>query len=171
MGQGIVTPTMPRCRRGLTFVSALLLSGCVLASVSSALAAPRVSVIVRGVGAGSDKAAAIAATYAHKTFAQDPRYEWVELGVVLGDPAHARAEKAFAEAEELVQKGRAAYEEFELDKASKVLKDALVRYQRHAGHLRAYEKLAEVHMLLGAIYSLEGQQKNATASMRGLSRD
>ena len=162
----MATPITPRCRRGLTFVAALLLAAGALTYVSTALAAPRISVIVRGVGAGSDKAAAIAATYAHETFAQDARYEWVELGVVLGDPAHARAELAFAEAEKLVQKGRAAYEEFELDKASKVLKDALVRYQRHAGHLRAYEKLAEVHMLLGAIYSLEGQQKNATASMQ-----
>ena len=166
MAKGTTAPKTLRNRRGFTLISALLLAGGVLTCVSTALAAPRISVIVRGVGAGSDKAAAVAATYAHSTFEKDARYEWVDLGVVLGDPAHARAELAFAEAEKLVQKGRAAYEEFELDKASKVLKDALVRYQRHAGHLRSYEKLAEVHMLLGAIYSLEGQQKSASLSMQ-----
>ena len=166
MATGTAVPTGRYDRCGLTYFSALLLAGGVLCSLSTALAAPRISVIVRGVGAGSDKAAAVAATYAHEAFAKDDRYEWVDLGVVLGDPAHPRAEAAFAEAEDLVKKGRAAYEEFELDRASKVLKDALVRYQRHASHLRTYEKLAEVHMLLGAIHSLEGQQKKASLSMQ-----
>lgn len=166
MAKGMASRTVHGCRRKLTTISALVAAGAVLCGATLTYAAPRISVIVRGVGAGSDKAAGIAANYVHEVFRQDERYEWVDLGVVLGDPAHQRAQIAFKEAEELVKKGRAAYEEFELDKASKVLKDALVRYQRHAGHLSSYERLAEVHMLLGAIYSLEGQQKKATSSMQ-----
>lgn len=132
---------------------------------TSALGAPRMALVVRGAGAGSDKAAAFVGHYFQAELAADARYDLVNFDVVLGNPAFERADQSFAAARVSVSQGRAAYEEFELDRAKEHLRTALNKFQRHTGHLSNYAEIADIYMLLGAIYSLEGAENKARQTM------
>ncbi|MBT6178909.1 MAG: PEGA domain-containing protein [Deltaproteobacteria bacterium] len=131
----------------------------------SAYAAPRMALVVRGAGSGSDKAAAFVGHYFQAELAADKRYDLVNFDVVLGNPAFERAEQSFAAARVSVSQGRAAYEEFELDRAKEHLRTALNKFQRHTGHMSNYAEIADIYMLLGAIYSLEGAENKARQTM------
>ena len=137
----------------------------VFALASSAWAAPRMALVVRGAGAGSDKAAAYVGHYFKAELQGDPRYELVNFDVVLGNPAFERADQSYAAARVAVSQGRAAYEEFELDAAKEHLRTALNKFQRHTAHVENYAEIAEIYMLLGAIYSLEGSENKARKTM------
>ena len=132
---------------------------------ASASAAPRMALVVRGAGAGSDKAAAFVGHYFKAELENDSRYDLVNFDVVLGNPAFDRADQSFAAARVSVSQGRAAYEEFELDAAKEHLRSALNKFQRHTAHVAHYAEIAEIYMLLGAIYSLEGSENKARQTM------
>ena len=66
----------------------------VLGLCASVSAAPRMALVVRGAGAGSDKAAAFVGHYFKAELENDSRYDLVNFDVVLGNPAFERAEEA-----------------------------------------------------------------------------
>lgn len=132
---------------------------------SQAFAAPRMALVVRAGGAGSDKAAAFVTHNFQVALEKDSRYDLLQFDLVLGNPAFERADQAFAAARVAVSRGKAAYEEFELDAAKEHLRSALNKFQRHSGHLKDYAEIAQIYMLLGAIYSLEGAENKARTTM------
>ncbi|MBI3179244.1 MAG: PEGA domain-containing protein [Deltaproteobacteria bacterium] len=130
-----------------------------VAGVQSVAAATRVVAIVRGVGAGSDKAAGFVEHFVGEALAKDERYELVDLAKALGDTEAARVKRAFEVAQEMTEKGRSAYETLDLDLAVDHLNSALAKYERHAGSVTDVAKVAEVLMLLGASHILRGEEK------------
>ena len=142
------------CRRAWPLALAL----ATLVDVSSAHAA-RMVVITRGVGAGAEKAATFTGHYVRDQLAKDERYEVVDLSKVLGNQDRDKALHAFAAAEELVQKGRQAYDTLELDAAVDNLNSALLKYERFAAYVDDFKKVSEALMLLGATHILRGEDK------------
>jgi len=120
------------------------------------------AVLVRGVGAGSDKAATLVAHYLRQVVEEDENYYPVPLVEVLGNASLERALRDFQEADDLISRGRKAYEEFELDATVSHLQEALARYERNAGYVTDFKKLSELLMLLGAVHSLRGEGKVAS---------
>ncbi|MEE8408212.1 MAG: PEGA domain-containing protein [Myxococcota bacterium] len=121
--------------------------------------ATKIASIVRGVGAGSDKAAGYVSYQIRRALQEDDRYEVVDLPRALGSPTQKRAERAFDVASEMLQKGRSAYETLDLDPAIEYLNTALAKYERHAAHVTDISKVADVLMLLGATHILRGEEK------------
>ena len=136
----------------------LALALAVVTDVSSAHAA-RMAVITRGVGAGAEKAATFTGHYVRDLLGKDERYEVIDLSKVLGNQDRDKALHAFAAAEELVQKGRQAYDTLELDAAVDNLNSALLKYERFAAYVGDFKKVSEALMLLGATHILRGEDK------------
>jgi tetratricopeptide (TPR) repeat protein len=130
-----------------------------LAAAPAPAAAARLATVVRGVGAGSDRAAAQVGYYVRQAFAADERYEVVDLNKALGNQDRDKALRAFGQAEELVQKSREAYYTLELDNAVNDLTQALSKYERFAAYVGDFKKVAEALMLLGATHILRGEEK------------
>jgi hypothetical protein len=155
-------PGLPSSLPAPMKVLGALLSVC-LGAPSLAFAATKpIGVLVRGAGAGSDKAAGFVAHYMRTLVAQDERYQVADLSDTLGGDSADRAKRAFEVAEEMVQKGRAAYETLDLEPAIDYLNTALNKYERHAGHVTDIKKVAELLMLLGATHILRGEDKTGT---------
>jgi tetratricopeptide (TPR) repeat protein len=133
-----------------------------LAAAPGPAAAARLATVVRGVGAGSDRAAAQVGYYVRQAFAADERYEVVDLNKALGNQDRDKALRAFGQAEELVQKSREAYYTLELDTAVNDLTQALSKYERFAAYVGDFKKVAEALMLLGATHILRGEEKLGT---------
>ncbi|MBI5507356.1 MAG: PEGA domain-containing protein [Deltaproteobacteria bacterium] len=129
------------------------------ATTSSVAYAKQLAVVVRGAGAGSDKAAGFVAHHLRELLAQDDRYDVADLSQILGGDTAERAKRAFEMAEEEVQKGRAAYETLDLDPAIDHLNTALNKFERNCAHVTDIKKVAEVLMLLGATHILRGEEK------------
>src|SRR6185437_3973217 len=106
-----------------------------VAGVPSAAHAARMAAVVRGSGAGSDKAAALVGHYMRDVLSKDERYEVIDLSKVLGNPDRDRALRSFQSAEEAVQKGHEAYDSLELDAAVDDLTGVLTKYERQAAYV------------------------------------
>jgi len=152
-------PGLRSCLPAPMKVFGAFLAVCVAAPRLAPAAQKPIAVLVRGAGAGSDKAAGFVAHYLRALIAEDERYRVADLSDTLGGDTADRAKKAFEVAEEMVQKGRAAYETLDLDPAIDYLNTALNKYERHAGHVTDIKKVAEVLMLLGATHILRGEDK------------
>ena len=153
--------TMVRCMQAHTFwrfFGPWAMALWVILDVSPAQAA-RMAVITRGVGAGAEKAATFTGHYVHDLLGKDERYEVIDLSKVLGNQDRDKALHAFAAAEELVQKGRQAYDTLELDAAVDNLNSALLKYERFAAYVDDFKKVSEALMLLGATHILRGEDK------------
>jgi hypothetical protein len=121
--------------------------------------AARLLPVVRSVGAGSDKAAALVGHYVDQSLSADGRYERVDLSHALGNPDRDRALKAFGQAEDLLRQARQAYDTLELDKSVSALTGALGRFEHYVAYVNDFKKLAEALMLLGATHILRGEDK------------
>ena len=130
-----------------------------IVAASPAVQAARMVTVVRGVGAGSDKAAALTGHYVRDLLSKDERYEVVDLNKSLGNQDRDRALKAFQSAEEMVQKGHDAYDQLELDAAVEYLSNTLKQYERFAAYVNDFRKVSEALMLLGATHILRGEEK------------
>ena len=138
-----------------TFLLTLLLTGPAVRSAT----AGKLTVVVRGAGAGSDRAASLTRHAMQELLAKDERYELNDLGRGLGNPDRERALKAFQAAEEMRQKGREAYETLDLDGAAEYLGTSLARFERYAAYVGDFRQVAEVLLLLGATHILRGEEK------------
>lgn len=143
-----------RCRTGIL----ICLLICLVPRPGAARA-PRVATVSRGTGAGSDKAAALVGHYARELLGRDERFEVVDVSKSLGNQDRDKALRAFAAAEEQVQRGRAAYDTLELDAAVLQLNGAIARYERFPGYVQDFRKVAEAMMLVGATHILRGDDK------------
>lgn len=128
-------------------------------AASPAAQAARMVTVVRGVGAGSDKAAALTGHFLRDLLSKDERYEVVDLNKSLGNQDRDRALKAFQSAEEMVQKGHDAYDQLDLDAAVEFLSNTLKQYERFAAYVNDFRKVSEALMLLGATHILRGEEK------------
>ncbi len=120
--------------------------------------ATKMAAVVRGAGAGADKAAGFVSHALQQLLADDGRYEMIEVAGQLDSDAE-RAKRAFAEAEKLVDKAQGAYETLEFDPAVDFLKSAVTKYQKHAAYVEDPKKVADALMLLAAVRILRGEQK------------
>jgi tetratricopeptide (TPR) repeat protein len=122
---------------------------------------PQVAVVVRGVGAGADYTAGFVAHELRQSVQGDARYQNVALAEALGHASRKRALRDFQAAVDLVKRGRAAYEEFELEETTRLLGQALAKYERNVAYLSDFKTFADLLMLLGAVYSLQGDEGRA----------
>ncbi len=130
-----------------------------LATPGVATAETRIATLVRGVGAGSDKAAGFVAHFVRAEFEADERYAVINLAETLGSPNADRATDAFETADSLLIKGREAFESLDLDPAVEHLNTALSKYERHAASVTDFKRVADGLMLLGASHILRGEEK------------
>ena len=147
------------CGRKTAFVLALTCCISAAAPRAQAAAAQKLAVVARGIGPGSDKAAALVGHYAHDALDTDERFELVNVTQALGNAERDRALHHFTVAEGLFQKAKEAYARLDLDVADDALRSCLSRYERHAGYVRDYKKVAEALMLLGAVRILRGDER------------
>ena len=126
--------------------------------VPEVAAATKIAAVVRGAGAGSDKAAGFVSHSLRQALSEDGRYEVVDNAEPLG-AVSPEVDKAFAEAKDLVVKAMGAYELLELDAAAGYLTTALQTYERNAAFVTDIKAVADTLMLLGAVYILRGEEK------------
>lgn len=124
-----------------------------------AQAAARTATIVRGIGAGSDKAAALVGHYVREIMSRDEHYEVVDISLMLGNTDRNKAVHTFQTAEELVHSARDAYDRLDLDAAQNSLEIALQNYESGAAYVADFQKVAEAHLLLGAVHILKGEDR------------
>ncbi len=135
-----------------------------LLAVAVAVAAPveagatKLAAVVRGAGAGSDKAAGYVSHFVRYYLAEDGRYEVIDNGDKLGGDG-TEAARAFTEAADLVRKAMSSYETLDLDPAVDYLGTALKGYDKNAASLTDTRPVAEALMLLGAVHILRGEEK------------
>ena len=122
---------------------------------------PQAAVVVRGAGAGAGYTAGFVAHYLRQLVAEDARYHSIFPAEALGHASRKRALRDFQAAVDLVERGRAAYEEFELEETTRLLGQALAKYERNAAYLSNFNTFADLLMLLGAVYSLQGDEGRA----------
>ncbi len=115
----------------------------------------RIVSIVRGTGAGSDKAAGFVGHFMRETLEADPRYELVSIDTALGsndDPV-----QVLTRAGNLFSQGREAYDSLDLDQAVEHLNGALRELERRAYAVHEIKRVSEILMLLGATHILRGE--------------
>jgi hypothetical protein len=117
---------------------------------------------VRGIGAGSDKAAGLVQHFIEEELHHQETYEVVDLAAVLSSPTDSHAQRELSVAEEMAEKGRRAYETLELGLAIDFLNRALSEYERHAADVTEPGKVANLLMLLGATHILRGDHPTGT---------
>lgn len=117
----------------------------------------RMVAVVRGSGAGSDKAAGFVDHFMRELLDEDERYDVLPLDEALGSAAASEGKQAIARAETLFAQGREAYDTLDLDVAIERLNDALRDLEQHAAYLQDIGKVADVLMLLGATHILRGE--------------
>jgi hypothetical protein len=130
----------------------------VAALVPARAGATKIAAVVRGAGAGSDKAAGFVAHAVRYSLTEDGRYEVVDAAERLGAEGGEQT-KAFADCTELVNKATAAYETLDLDPAVDHLTAALKTYEKNASALVDIKPVADALMLLGAVHILRGEEK------------
>ena len=151
-----------KCEIGLVVISLLVSSiGWSQEISQSEEIRDHVAVLVRGSGAGSDKAASMVAHFLRKAVVEDTEFAAVSLVGVLGNASMERSRLDFKEADDFVSRGQKAYQEFELDQTMGFFKEALTRYERNVGYIDDFTKLSELLMLMGAVHSLRGERKRA----------
>ena len=115
----------------------------------------RIVSIVRGTGAGSDKAAGFVGHFMRDTLEADPRYEVVSIGAALG--SNDDPDQVLTRAGNLAFQGREAYDSLDLDQAVEHLNGALRELERSAFAVRDIKRVSEILMLLGATHILRGE--------------
>lgn len=138
---------------------------CALTLFAASAHASHMATIVRGQGAGSDKAAALVGHYLRDAMSRDERYEVMDLLRVLGNQDRDHALHTFQVAEEMIEKGHEAYDRLDLDAAESILKTTLQKYEKQAAYVADFKKVAEALLLLGAVHSLKGEEKLSTQSL------
>jgi hypothetical protein len=124
---------------------------------STALAGVPMLTITRSAGAGAGKAAGLVGYNFRQLVLKDGRYTHVDLVKTLG--TNDKTEHNFGPAEELVAKGRAAYEALDLDAAIQYLSYALNRYQRDIGYVEDPSTMANLLLLMAASHILRGEER------------
>ncbi|MEK7706365.1 MAG: PEGA domain-containing protein [Myxococcota bacterium] len=138
---------------------AAVLAAILAGSAVAQAAGSRVAVVVRGAGAGSDKPAGFVAHFLTTQLASDDRYSVVDVESSLGSRDAKKAERTFRLADDMIQKGRAAYESLDLDVAVDQLNGALAKYEQQVDYLGDMKKMADLLMLLGATHILRGEER------------
>lgn len=146
-----------RAARAPRFVA--LLGFLAVLTAAPELRAERLATLVRGVGAGADKAAGYLSHYLREAFSSDERWEVVDLGATLGSAAHDQAHTAFEVADEMLQKAQTSFQSLDLDAAVEHLNNALSKYESHAAFVTNFSKVANALMLLGATHILRGEER------------
>ena len=136
---------------------ALFFALAVLAPASAS--ATKIAMIVRGAGAGSDKAAGYVGHFVRYYLTEDGRYEVIDNSERLGVDS-SEATKAFKDAADLVKKAMAAYETLDLDPAVDYLTTAVQKYEKNVAFIADIKPLADALVLLGAVYILRGDEKS-----------
>ncbi len=146
---------------GSTPRKSLLLIATMTLLWSQDAAATRIGVVVRASGAGADRAAAFVDHYVRYFLAEDGRYEVIDANEVLG-VEDQDARKALLEAAELIQKGKAAYGNMEVEAAFTSFNTALRKYERNSAYLSDVKPVADALALVGALHILLGDEKAGT---------
>lgn len=132
-----------------------------IAAVPASGAEPLLTV-VRGTGAGSDKAAAFVAHFVEAFFAADTRYKLATVQDTLDSKARVKAMRALKSAEQSFEKATLAYNSLDLNETVEHLNKAIGNYERVAGYITDTKKVADAMMLLAATHILRGEQKQGT---------
>lgn len=125
----------------------------------SAWGASKLLTVVRGTGAGADKAAGFVGYYVREQLAQDKRYTLADMDAVMGSTRAEQATREFAAAEELAEQGKVAYESLDLDLAVQYFEQAIDRYRTQIAYLSNIEPVAKILMMLGATHILRGEEQ------------
>ncbi|MCK5688399.1 PEGA domain-containing protein [Myxococcota bacterium] len=145
----------------LKLMRSFWIASLVLLAFPQAVDASKIAIVIKGDGAGSDKAAGFVAEVFEELIIKDSRYDFVSLPIAMGDPTAKRAVEAFEKAADEFEKGRNAYESFDLDPAIEYLHNALKRYERNAAYVKSTKEVADVLMLLAATHNIRGEEKTA----------
>ncbi len=141
---------------GLVALALTFASASVWAQVDDGVAKKaRIVSIVRGTGAGSDKAAGFVGHFMREALETDARYELVTIDSALGstdDP-----QQVLTRAQNLLTQGRDAYDSLDLDQAVEYLNGALRELERRAYVVHDIKRVSEILMLLGATHILRGE--------------
>lgn len=151
----------------MRLVSSLLISILLLPHLANAQASrpaatdegfkkARVVSIVRGTGAGSDKAAGFVTHFMRANLEADERYELVPIDQALGAPDDPQ--QVLKRAANLFAQGREAYDTLDLDQAIEHLNGALRELERRAYVVRDIKVVSDILMFLGATHILRSEE-------------
>lgn len=150
----------------MRFLSSLVISSLLLPQIAAAQSSrpsgepgikkARIVSIVRGTGAGSDKAAGFVTHFMRATLEADERYELVPIDQALGSPDDPN--QVLTRASNLYAQGREAYDSLDLDQAIEHLNGALRELERRAFAVRDIKTVSDILMLLGATHILRSEE-------------
>ncbi|MBC7794892.1 MAG: PEGA domain-containing protein [Clostridia bacterium] len=116
----------------------------------------RVVSIVRGTGAGSDKATGFVTHFMRARLETDDRYELVPVDRALGSPDDPQ--QVLTRSSNLFAQGREAYDSLDLDQAIEHLNGALRELERRAYAVHDIRQVSDILMLLGATHILRSEE-------------
>ena len=140
-------------------VAPMMAMAMAAAVVPASAHAGQVVSLTRPSGTGADRAAAQIGRAVHARLTTGEPRQGMDLAATLGNPEAAAMQRSLAAADELMQRGRAAYDSLDLDRAMAALSAGLARYERLAAYLPTVKKVSATLMLLGATHILRGEEK------------
>jgi hypothetical protein len=120
----------------------------------------------------SEGQAIVVGQVSRQGFERNPKYDVLDLERVLENGEAPPAERRLRKAEEAWQRGRAAYDAFELAPALEAFAEAIVGFEQAVAAMRTMAPIVEVLKYQAAAYALNGDAKNAKrAFQRALTID
>lgn len=123
-----------------------------------------IAVVAVGKDSPSESQAVVVGQIARQGFERNPNYAVLDLEQVLENGEAPAAERRLRKAEEAWQRGRAAYDAFELAPAVEAFSEALVGFEQAVAAMRDVSPIVETLKYQGAAYALNGDTKNAERS-------
>lgn len=116
----------------------------------------------------SSSQAVVVGHIARQGFERNPRYSVLDLELLLENGEIPAAERRRRQAEQALERAKAAYEAFELSPALEAFAEAIVGYEQAVAALTRIDPLVEALRLQAAAYALSGDEKNARRSFEKL---
>jgi hypothetical protein len=123
-----------------------------------------ISTIAVGKDSPSESQAIVVGQIARQGFERNPKYSVLDLELVLENGEAPPAERRLRKAEEAWQRGRAAYDAFELAPALEAFAEALVGFEQAVAVMDDVKPIVATQLYQGAAYALNGEPKNAKRS-------
>lgn len=141
----------------------IVLASAALALPAAAQDGVSIATVVVAKDSPSAQQAIVIGQIARQGFARNPRYEVLDVEIMLsgGEDSTGRLAE-LKKAEEALETGMAAYDAFEVDAALESLAEAVGGYERAVGGMADITPLVDAYRFQGAAYALKGEQEAAT---------
>lgn len=153
----------------IAFFSPVVLAGLVFSlAVNAQGDGTSIATLVVPKDTPSSAQAIVVGQLLRQGYARNPRYAVLDLEVFLENDENPPARRRLRQADEALERGRAAFSALELSPAIELFAEALVGMEQSAAALDDLAPVLEVLRLQGAAYAMSGDEVNARRAFERL---